>query len=181
MKEVPHVTYLTLHTPTRNHNNINIVYELQSNVIDSSVSDRNTAFNWKPGNGLGSQNVTDNNILRLPEILSLFLVIKTADVYVMRAVTNRNVCFIPECGNHQVPLCHQNGKITMDTAQFSVFVSSPVIKPPELPNCGGCIQTVQCSYRLSQVASVAKLSDFNHFYWISGRCPLCDVINMKQL
>jgi hypothetical protein len=64
----------------------------------------------EPGNELGSQNVTDNNILRLREILSRFPGIKTADVYVMRAVTNRNVCFIPECGNHQVPLCHQNGE-----------------------------------------------------------------------
>ena len=162
-------------------NNINIVYELQFNVIDSSVSDRNTAFNLKPGKWLGSQNVTDNNILRLPEILSLFPGIKTADVYVMRAVTNRNVCFIPECGNHQVPLCHQNGKITMDTAQFSVFVSSPVIKPPELPNSGGCVQTVHYSCRLSQVASVAKPSAFDHFYWISGRRPLCGILNIKQL
>jgi len=135
----------------------------------------------KPGNGLGSQNVTDNNILRLPEILSLFLGIKTADVYVMRAVTNRNVCFIPECGNHQVPLCHQNGQITMDTAQFSVFVSSPVIKPSELPKCVGCIRTVQYICSLSQVTSVAKLSAFDHFYWISGRCPLCGFLNMKQL
>jgi len=162
-------------------NNINIVYELQSSVIDSSVSDRNTTFNMKPENGLGSQNVTDNNILRLPKMLSLFPGIKTADVYVMRAVTNRNVCFIPECGNHQVPLCHQNGKITMDTAQFSVFFSSQVIKPPELPNSGGCIQTVQYSCRLSQVASVTKLSVFDNFYWISGRCPLCGVLNMKQI
>lgn len=114
-------------------------------------------------------------------MLSLFPGIKTADVYVMRAVTNRNVCFIPECGNHQVPLCHQNGKITMDTAQFSVFFSSQVTKPPELPNSGGCIQTVQYSCRLSQVASVTKLSVFDNFYWISGRCPLCGVLNMKQI
>jgi len=98
----------------------------------------------------------------------------------MWAVTNRNVCFIPECGNHQVPLCHQNWKITMDTAQFSVFVSSPVIKPPELPNSGGCVQTVQYSCRLSQVASVAKLSVFGNFYWFSGRCPLCGILNTKQ-
>ena len=122
---------------------------MRSIVIDSSVSDRNIAFNLKPENGLGSQNVTDNNILRLPEILSLFPGIKTADVYVMRAVTNRKVCFIPECENHQVPLCHQNGEITTDTAQFSVLVSSPVIRPPELPKCGGSIQTVQYSCRLT--------------------------------
>ena len=77
--------------------------------------------------------------------MSFFSGIKTADVYVMRAVTNRNVCFIPECGYRQVPLSRQNGKITMDTAKFSVFVSSPVIKSPGLPNCGGCIPTARCT------------------------------------
>lgn len=133
----------------------------------------------KPGNGLRSQNVTDNNILRLREILSIFPGIKTADVYVMWAVTNRNVCFIPERGNHQIPLCHQNGKITMDTAQFSVFVCSAVIKPPGLLNCGCRIQTVLYSCRLWQVTSVSKPCAFNYYCWISGLSPMCGVLYTK--
>lgn len=53
-----------------NRDNFNIIYELETSVIDSSVSDSITAFNLKSGNWLGSQNVTDNSILRLRYISS---------------------------------------------------------------------------------------------------------------
>jgi hypothetical protein len=110
------------------------------------------------------------------KFLSILPGIKTADVYVMWAVTNRNVCFMPERGNHQIALCHQNGKITVDTAQFSVFVFSPVIKAP---NCGDRIQTVRYSCWSGQVTPY--LRSFDYYSWLSALCPLCGVLNTKQL